>query len=829
MKRLIYFLLAGCLVAVASLLTTACRKETANPLLEEGVSWELASMRLSCIDSLQYKLHFTIPEKVSEALPAQEEICFHYKQPQKPMPYFVLDFKESPDKIKSFRLNGKKTTYTFDKEHIFVPAKRLRKGTNRIEIAFVAGEQSLNRRESFLYTLLVPDRARTLFPCFDQPNLKASYQLSLTVPDGWVAVGNSPLAEGSNAARDTMGARDTSAHTYSFSPTEPLSTYLFAFVAGAFQKESLDGISLYHRETDPQKVAQIPIVLAQINECIAWLESYTGIRYPFAKYDCIIIPGFQYGGMEHTGATLYNDNLIFLNEGSGIQSQIARFKLLAHETAHMWFGDYVTMEWFNDVWTKEVFANYFAALMVADKYPNVDQGFAFLDYADAAYAVDRTPGSNAIKQPLANLKDAGLIYGNIIYNKAPIVMDMLAQRMGPEAFQTGIRTYLSQYAYGNATWEDLAAILNDQWSYTWVHEKGMPEYRMEKGTPVCRDPLGRGLQWEQPVSVTSFSEGARTYQIPNLDGKSYGYFVLDSLSSAFLMDAVCDKKPTIQFNALQKIASLNILNENAIHKTISIDTYQDFCVSVLESLRDQSSQESALLFGRTLSYLRSTSRLIQAPLPESILNRIAELVYTSTLVSNKKGALTCIINENRGTGQDSLGNVLANALRHPEDAFSFPLSEADLTTLAFELAIRRPEEAAELLATQRARISNPDRLERFDFIAQAVQPDASARRAFFNALLQEENRRVEPWARTALQYLCHPLYAAEALSYIQPGLEVLEEIQRTGDIFFPAQWCSALLGTQQSPRAHQEVNDFLHAHPNLNPLLVTKITSCYLY
>ena len=143
--------------------------------------------------------------------------------------------------------------------------------------------------------------------------------------------------------------------------------------------------------------------------------------------------------MEHTGATLYNDRRIFLEKGAGISERMNRFSLVAHETAHMWFGDYVTMKWFDDVWTKEVFANYFAALISADKYPDVDNSFTFLDYASAAYTVDRTEGANAIKQPLANLKDAGLIYGNIIYNKAPIVMEMLSRKMDTESFRAGIR------------------------------------------------------------------------------------------------------------------------------------------------------------------------------------------------------------------------------------------------------------------------------------------------------------------------------------------------------------------------------------------------------
>ena len=125
---------------------------------------------------------------------------------------------------------------------------------------------------------------------------------------------------------------------------------------------------MYHRETDPDKIAQIPVIFEQVFASLEWMEAYTGIPYPFAKYDFIVLPGFQYGGMEHTGATLYNDKRLFLGKQPTTAEQLGRMSLIAHETAHMWFGDYVTMEWFDEVWLKEVFANYFAAQMTQPQF-----------------------------------------------------------------------------------------------------------------------------------------------------------------------------------------------------------------------------------------------------------------------------------------------------------------------------------------------------------------------------------------------------------------------------------------------------------------------------
>ena len=146
------------------------------------------------------------------------------------------------------------------------------------------------------------------------------------------------------------------------------------------------------------------------------------------------MPGFQFGGMEHTGATLYTDGRMFLNENPTLNERLARSSLIAHETSHMWFGDFVTMEWFNDVWTKEVFANYYASQIIEPLFPEVNHSLNFmLDYIPAAYSEDRTAGANPVKQQLENMRDAGLMYGNIIYDKSPVILEMLIKKMGKES------------------------------------------------------------------------------------------------------------------------------------------------------------------------------------------------------------------------------------------------------------------------------------------------------------------------------------------------------------------------------------------------------------
>ena len=836
------------------------RKFTIIPLIltflgcsgpEPGVSLQLARERKEAISGLGYELFFNLPEDPKAPIRATQTIRFNLETPRQ----IILDFKEDPAFVTLVQVNGRTAQYRFTNEHIVLPRRYFNKDNNIIAVDFRAGEQSLNRNEEFLYTLLVPDRARTLFPCFDQPNLKAAYTLTLEVPEHWVAVSNTAPNETSV---------ENKRKTIRFQTTEPLSTYLFSFVAGEFQQETQTrngrSISLYHRETDPLKIAQTGIIFDQVYASLEWLEEYTGIPYPFAKYDFIILPGFQYGGMEHTGATLYNDRRMFLGEHPTTGEQLSRMSLIAHETAHMWFGDYVTMDWFDDVWTKEVFANYFASQMIRPQFPGINHRLNDLRaFYATAYAVDRTAGTNAIKQPLDNLAKAGLIYGNIIYDKAPVVMNMLVERMGPEAFRKGIRTYLKQFAYGNATWEDLISILDretsedlESWSRVWIHSRGMPHIhaRISNDSLVVTqtDPLGRDLLWPQKVTFLLTTgeqdpdlnlgrdqdlkldrEQNRTltlelelaeakapvppgmkFILPNTDGLAYGMFLPDSLSMEYMLHNLA------RFEAEEtRLSLLMTLYENMLAGNLSGDAFTQALIRYLPAETNNLVRNSALsyLADATLRYTTGENVRTEAFLLETAANTKEDKEYRLLTYRTLTGLFT-----------DSL--ITKRLFEQWDNGKSFdelPFAETEMTSLAYQLMIRLPEKASYICEKQLERITNPDRRKAFAFITQAVNPDPAARDAFFQSLLEVENRGTEPWVISALGYLNHFLMQEHALKYIRPALAELEEVQQTGDIFFPTSWISSCLGGHNSRAAADIVSAFLREHPDYEPLLKNKI------
>ena len=827
----------GWLLPLFFMVSCGISDEQLAVLKEPGVSHELAQYRARNFLHVKYKLDFNIPKDKKD--PVTGVVVVSWSQGGKhPL---VIDFRGDSTQIYSFLMNGIAIDYEIKDEHIYIPPLYTLSGTNEVTIAFKAADQSLNRRDEFLYTLLVPDRARTLFPCFDQPDIKAKYSLSLSIPDTWKAVSNGKIEHIDSLSHPGR-------HVVSFKETEPLPTYLFSFVAGKLKREIFSrgerSISIYHRETDPDKKAQCPEIARQVLDALEWQEDFTQIPYPFAKYDLIILPGFQFGGMEHTGATLYNDNSMFLNPNPTLDEQLRRSSLIAHETAHMWFGDYVTMKWFDDVWTKVVFANYFAAQIVKPFFPTVNHQLNFMRaYVPAAYSEDRTLGSTPIQQELGNLRNAGLVYSNIIYNKSPMVMDMIVKRMGWDNFRKGIHDYLKSHAYGNATWDDLIASLSkfsdqdlEKMSQAWVKEKGMPvlNARLENKSLVVEetDTWKRGLVWPQKVKyrliekdVTedvfveindsmNIAKAELKHQftnpviLPNVDGRGYGYFQMSEtdVKGAFrIMQSTRDD--------LLKGSLLISLNENLQNWNLDVDAYMHSLADYLKN------ENNDLLYSMALGYLSTATRFSKADnlwLEDALWNQVTAGAKPQFRLQSFRQYLYLV-------NSDEAENRLYEIWKSQNSPEGCNLSERDYISMSYELAIRMPEKANDIVKEQLSRITNPDRKEQYRFISPAVSPYMAVRDSMFKALQNAENRRIEPWVSTSMALLNHRLRQHESVGFINGALNVLQEVQRTGDIFFPTAWLRSLLGGHVSENAIKEVETFWSEHPDYSPMLSSKI------
>ncbi|MFZ4561217.1 MAG: M1 family metallopeptidase, partial [Saprospiraceae bacterium] len=748
----------------------------------------------------------------------------------------VLDFKAPEGHLGRVQANGREVAAVFQNGHILIPGRYLRKGPNQIDIAFTAGDLSLNRNEDYLYTLLVPDRASTTFPCFDQPDIKARYRLRLGLPTAWEASANGALEQ-----VQVLDGRKT----YTFRETLPFSTYLFAFAAGRFGKrtQAREGreMTMYFRETDQAKVDRNADAVFDLHaEAIRWLEAYTDIPFPFDKLDFVLLPGFQYGGMEHVGNIFYREPALLLDESATDNQKLARARLIAHETAHMWFGDLVTMRWFNDVWLKEVFANFMAAKAVNPAFPDIHHDLSFLlGHQPVAYSEDRSGGSHPIQQELENLKDAGSLYGGIIYQKAPVVMRQLEALIGADRFRQGIREYLRRFSYKNATWDDLIGIFDElspldvrTWSQVWVKEAGMPvlrtEWASEDHLRILQENTSKsGTYWAQSTAVVLFYadgvrllpcriEGAVTeLPLPAGQGRplavlcngtamSYGYFKLDGASQAYLLE----NAGTLA-DPLLRGAAWMALYEELVHDHIPPRVFWSSVLAALPNEKEPLNRQNLLGYLGNLywRYLGPEERQAVGPEAEALL---WELLLKAENTSAKAAYFSAYTN--MAQTQQAIEQLYA-IWEGKSSLPGLPLSESQKIGLAGELALRLPGQAEEIIAIQLERTANPDRLKRLAFVRPALSPLRTVRDSFFQSLQQPANRAVEPWVVEAVEYLNHPLRAGSSEAYILPSLELLEEIQRTGDIFFPRQFISAVLGGHRSREAADTVRRFLETHP----------------
>ncbi len=834
-------------VVLMLLFTNSCQR-TEKADTSQGVSWTLAEHRKKTISKVRYELVFTIPDSLNERIHGKETVSFILESVGQPL---VFDFNEQPESVVAVRKDGEAVLYEFVNGHIVIQSTSFQKGENEIEIDFLAGESSLNRNKDFLYTLFVPDRASFAFPCFDQPNLKARYRLTLKVPISWRAAANGVLIE--NNVADNQA-------TFVFAETKPISTYLFSFVAGEFSivtaNRSGRTMNMYHRETDAQKVTRNREVIFDLHDtALNWLEEYTGIPYPFGKFDFVLIPSFQYGGMEHPGAILYRASSLFLDESATQNQLLRRASLIAHETAHMWFGDMVTMNWFDDVWTKEVFANFMAAKIVNPTFPQINHDLRFLlAHYPAAYSVDRTKGANPIRQELDNMKEAGTLYGAIIYQKAPIVMKHLENLMGKETLRDGLREYLNAYKFDNAAWPDLINILAQRsnedlttWSDIWVDEPGRPKITIQQSldttgnitslTLTQSDPFNRGRRWNQrlslllsysdtvqiiPVHFNTFSTEvneavglmAPDFILANGHGTGYGLFEFIPDNLKYLLQFLPVIKDPIVRGAVW-ISLWEALLEGQV-------VPDEFLQVALNSLKVETSE---LIIQRIVGYLTNTywrftperERISWAPQLEELLWSLMQQTPVKTLKPVYFNAFRSIVLTD--SGLKNLERIWEKELK----IAGLSLSENVYSTIALQLTVRQVPGWDQILKVQHERITNPDRKERFAFVMPAMSADQSVRDAFFESLKDAKNREHEPWVLEALNYLHHPLRAAQSEKYIKPSLELLQEIQRTGDIFFPKRWLDVTLGGQQSEQAADIVHQFIDSQRDYPPRLMAKI------
>lgn len=365
-----------------------------------------------------------------------------------------------------------------------------------VEAVYSRTGQGLHRyvdpadKKTYLYTQFETADAKRMFACFDQPDLKATYALSVITPTEWKVIGNAPQQVSTSGQVATHRSRIE----------YPLSTYLVAICVGPYHevRDTWSGELKHWPETPADQPTQVTVPLGiycraslakhldherlfrETKQGFDFYHENFGVAYPFGKYDQIFVPEFNMGAMENAGCVTHRDEYVFTSRVTG-RIYERRAETILHEMAHMWFGDLVTMRWWNDLWLNESFATWASVICQSEATEYSDAWVTFANTEKSwAYQQDQLPSTHPISTDASDIETVEQNFDGITYAKGASVLKQLQAYVGRDAFFAGVRRHFAKHAMGNATFADLLASLEEasgrdlsQWAAQWLQTTGI--------------------------------------------------------------------------------------------------------------------------------------------------------------------------------------------------------------------------------------------------------------------------------------------------------------------------------------------------------------------
>jgi aminopeptidase N len=416
-----------------------------------------AAARSARVSNVSYALDFQLTGEPTFA--ATDTLAFDLADAAAPL---TVDLDKAT--ITRLVVNGKALAPAYNGFFITLPASALRAGRNTVTVAYTRAHstngEGLHRFKDptdgkvYLYSHFEPAAAHQMFAVFDQPDLKATYTLTATAPKDWVVISSTPEAK---------VVEDGAVKHWTFPATPKLSPYNFSMHAGPYHMwEDRSGkypMRLFARESVASKV-QPADWFKYTKAGLAYYDDYFGIPYPFKKYDQVLVPQFLYGAMENAAAITFTEARFTSSAPMTAERRQGLASVILHEMAHQWFGDLVTMRWWNGLWLNESFASYMATIASSSSGEFEHPWLGLYRSKQGAYFTDESITTHPIEVPVASTANAFDNIDAITYTKGASVLHQLRQRIGADVFQRGVHDYLAAHAYGNATLGDFIGALS---------------------------------------------------------------------------------------------------------------------------------------------------------------------------------------------------------------------------------------------------------------------------------------------------------------------------------------------------------------------------------
>lgn len=621
-------------------------------------------------------------------------------------------------------------------------------------------------------------------------------------------------------------------------------------------------------------------------EGIKFLETYFDYKFPFPKYDLVLIPEFPFGGMEHAGATFLREASIIFPQEPTKNDLVSRATLIFHEAAHQWFGDTVTMKWFDDLWLKEGFANFMAYKATERVMPEMNPWKVFYERVkQAAYQTDSTKGTTPIYQEIKNLSAAKSAYGNIVYNKAPAFLRQAEFYLGEDKFKIAVRSFLKKHEYANASWEDLVKEFETasgrdlkEWASGWVKTRGGPRiksriqtYRMREGDEhavayeqysspftgwyfktvvywLDEDLKGHEFVVDSKTAGSAYApERSKTplvFVFPNYKDYGYGIFLLDEKSRDYVLKNVQNEK-----DPFLRSMMWGALWDSVREGELDPREYVGLAIKNLPSEQDESIAASIL--GRTgtaMNYylLESPAVAGASDLRTRLENMLIERIGIAETLGQRITYYRAFLNiaasdeardvlrtmlaihsRPRGLGNSiGISGLMTN--KDAERIFRFEQAIRKLplkTKDKFDIVTRLlilNDPDAPKLLADLEKTETSDDAKRYAYAARAGIATVENKAKYWNDFVN--NKEIsESWIEAAFGPWNSIRHSELTLPYLQRALQELPNHKRNRKIFFVNGWLGAFIGGQRSEEALAIVNKFLADNSNLDNDLKLKI------